>query len=111
ELDAVRLANPGALFTLDLVDTAHGVNPSGHFGNLNIDTISIPVPVETPLIQGGGMWTIRERLANGTTVTNLAAADALLALPSGDPGIAAEVDYTSSVVDFHGGGAQFGHFY
>jgi hypothetical protein len=110
ELAPIIASNPGALFTLDLIDTAHGVSPDGFFGNLNIDTISIPMPTGTSLIQGGGLWTVRERVANGTTIRNVADADALMALPLGDPGIGADFEYTAATINMHDGAQMNGHF-
>lgn len=112
ELSSIIASNPGELFTLDLIDTAHGVAPEGWFGNLNIDTISIPMPANGPsLIQGGGLWNIHERVGAGTEVpviNNIQDAEALLALETVDPGN--EFEYTASTINIHDGAAMNGHF-
>jgi hypothetical protein len=105
ELASIIAANQGELFTLDLIDTAHGT-----FSSLNLDTVSIPMPAGPSLIQGGGQWTIHERVANGTQVNNVADAEALMALPFGDPGIAIEVEYTADTINMHDILFMNGHF-
>jgi hypothetical protein len=102
ELAPVIAGNPGASYTLDLIDTAHG-----SFSSLNMDTISIPAPAVNALVSGGGQWQILKR--NAASVTSLATADALLALPTGDPGITTEFQGVSTLVNIHGSGAA-GHF-
>jgi hypothetical protein len=72
-----------------------------------MDTVSIPAPTLNSLVSGGGQWQILKR--NSTTVTSLATADALLALPTGDPGITTEFQGASAVINIHGAGAN-GHF-
>jgi len=103
ELAAVSAANPGALFTLDLIDTAHGT-----FSSVNLDTVSIPAPTGNSLVSGGGQWQVMKRNSAGA-VGNLAAADALLALPSGNAGITTENQGTATVINYLGSGAT-GHF-
>jgi hypothetical protein len=85
-----------------LIDTAHG-----SFSSVNLDTISIPVQAANSLVSGGGDWQILKR--NSVSVTSLATADALLALPNGDPGITTEFQGTASLINIHGSGAN-GHF-
>jgi hypothetical protein len=102
ELAPIILANPGALFTLDLIDTAHG-----SFGNLTMDSVTIPAPAGNSLVDGGGQWTVMKR--DSASVTSLATADALLALPNGDAGISAQFDATAAVINMHGS-ALHGHF-
>jgi hypothetical protein len=78
-----------------------------------LDSISIPQPVGASIIQGGGMWTIRERLSADTVnypLTSLASADALMALPPTDPAIAGEIEYTATTINIHDGGPMNGHF-
>jgi hypothetical protein len=108
ELAGVIASYPGELFTLDLIDTAHG-----QFSSLNLDSISIPQPAGASLIQGGGMWTIRERLSADTVnypVTSLASADALMELLPTNPAIGGEIEYTASTINIHDAGPMNGHF-
>src|SRR5690606_30171177 len=100
DLAQIILDNPGELFTLDLIDTAHS-----SFGSVALDSISVPVASSGSVVAGGGLWTIEERAAAspfGSLDTSKADVDTLLALPSGDPGIASEAVGTAAVVDFHG---------
>ena len=103
ELAGVIASNPGQLFTLDLIDTAHGT-----FSSLNLDTVSIPASTGNSLVSGGGQWQVLKR-NSAAAVSNLAAADALLALPSGSAGITSENQGTTSLINYHGSGAT-GHF-
>jgi hypothetical protein len=104
ELATVSLANPGELFTLDLIDTAHGT-----FSSVNLDTISLPVPAGSSLVSGGGQWQILKRNGGASAVTSLATADAFLALPSGNPAILGEFQGTAPVINMHGSVAN-GHW-
>jgi hypothetical protein len=104
ELATVSFENPGELFTLDLIDTAHG-----QFSSVNLDTVSLPVPAGSSLVSGGGQWQILKRNGGSTAVTSLATADAFLALPSGDSAIITEHQGTASVINFHGSVAN-GHW-
>jgi hypothetical protein len=107
DLESIIANNPGELFTLDLIDTAHG-----SFGSIALDSVTIPVASRGSLVAGGGLWTIEERVSAspfGSIDTSKVDIDALLALPSGDPGIASEAVGTATVIDFHGSGAS-GHF-
>jgi hypothetical protein len=102
ELDPILASAPGALYTLELIDTAHGT-----FSNLTLDSVTIPVPAANSLVAGGGLWDVVKR--DGASVTSLATADALLALPSGDPGITAEFHQGAPVINMFGS-ALHGHF-
>jgi hypothetical protein len=104
ELATVSMNNPGELFTLDLIDTAHGT-----FSSLNLDTISIPVPAGNSLVSGGGEWQILKRDGDPTEVTSLATALAYLGLDPNDPVINAAFQGTAQVINFHGSVAN-GHW-
>lgn len=102
ELAPIIAGNPGAQFTLDLIDTAHG-----SFGNVTMDSVTIPAPPASSLVAGGGQWNVLKR--DSATVTSLPTADALLALPDGDAGISAQFQTSAATINMHGS-ALHGHF-
>jgi hypothetical protein len=108
ELESIIAANPGALFTLDLIDTAHGT-----FSSLNLDTITIPVPAGQSLVSGGGLWNIHKRDTTAANFPNpgttLAIVDELFTLDSSDSRVVGDYYGTAGVIDLHGSGAT-GHF-
>jgi hypothetical protein len=102
ELAPIIAQNPGSQFTLDLIDTGFGT-----FGNVALDTVTIPVPSGNSLMSGGGQWNILKRdsalvATQGDGAGGLAAADAVLALPSGNPSITAEFTGTAPVINIDG---------
>lgn len=114
ELAPIIADNPGASFTLDLIDTGFDT-----FGNITMDSVTIPVANSGSLMAGGGQWNIVK--CDSALVTNLAdgsgglaTADAVLALPSGDPNITAEFQGSAPVINIHGtptgSTALHGHF-
>jgi hypothetical protein len=94
DLAPIIAGNPGEMFTLDVIDTAHG-----SFGSLAIDGVTIPAAAPTNIFQGGGMWHVQERLSAGD-VNNIADALALFELPVDDPGVLAEVTTDTSVINY-----------
>jgi hypothetical protein len=108
ELAPIIAANPGQLFTLDLIDTAHGT-----FSSLNLDTITVPVPAGQSLVSGGGTWNIHKRDTTAANFPNpgttLATVDELFTLDSTDARVVGDYHGTASVIDMHGSGAT-GHF-
>ena len=108
DLAPIIAGNPaGTLYTLDLIDTAHGT-----FGSVVLDTTTIPSASATSLVSGGGQWSVFERRQVATTALDtLAKADALLALPTGDAGILSEaLGFTSEINYFGEGAPANGHF-
>jgi hypothetical protein len=105
ELSAIIDSNPGEMFTLDLIDTTHG-----SFGAIAIDSTSIPVATTASLVQGGGQWNVLERISSAGRLTTLAAADALLALPSADPSVLGELTGIATAVNFHDTLTNNGYF-
>jgi hypothetical protein len=103
ELAPIITDNPGANFTLDLIDTGFG-----NFGNITMDIVTIPTPAGSSLLSGGGQWNILKRdvpaIAFDSLTGNggLASADAVLALPTGNPGITAEFTGNAPVINIHG---------
>lgn len=100
DLMPIIAGNPaGTLYTLDLIDTAHG-----SFGTATLDTATIPSAPSTSVVAGGGQWSILER-RQSAALTNLGAADALLGLPTGDPGILSELQGSADFIDYLGSGS------
>jgi hypothetical protein len=103
ELAPIITDNPGANFTLDWIDTGYGT-----FGNVTMDSVTIPATAGSSLLSGGGQWNILKRdvpsIAFDSMTGNggLASADAKLALPTGDPGITAEFTGSAPVINIHG---------
>jgi len=73
-----------------------------------LDTVSIPAPTGQSLVVGGGQWNVLER-RSAVAIANLAAADTLLGLPTGDAAILSEAVGSASVINYHGTGNS-GHF-
>ncbi len=94
DLAPIIAGNPGAMFTLDVIDTAHG-----SFGSLAVDGITIPAVATSNIFQGGGTWHLEER-SSATRLINVADAEALFALPSDDPGVLAVVTADRDVINF-----------
>lgn len=102
-LAAIAALYPDELFTIDLIDTAHG-----SFGSIGMDTVTVPASATSSLVAGGGMWNVLERIAPSGNVNTLALMDALLNLPEPDPGL--DHTYESSVINFTDGSENSGLF-
>lgn len=99
DLQSIIASNPGEMFTLDLLDSAHG-----SWGALQMDSVAIPATATQSLVNGGGTWSVLERSANeeNFTVRSREEAFQLLSFDSSDPNVSYDVtDDSFETINFH----------